>query len=57
MKFSRTLIAISTLVTVNSYAQQGTSVSGVATTGKQNWSQGMAASVMGWWNDSLAKKP
>ncbi|MFL5748520.1 MAG: glycoside hydrolase family 88 protein [Niastella sp.] len=56
MKFSRTLIAISTLVTVNSYAQQGTSVSGVATSAKQNWSQGMAASVMGWWNDSLANK-
>jgi len=57
MKFSHALIAISIVFAINSYAQQGTAVTGVVTEGKQNWSQGMAASVMSWWNDSLAKKP
>src|SRR5436189_4159657 len=57
MKFSRALIAICTCLTLNTYAQQGTAVSAGITPGRQNWSQGMAASVMSWWNDSLAKKP
>jgi unsaturated rhamnogalacturonyl hydrolase len=57
MKISHALIVISTTFTITTYAQQGTSVSGVATSGKENWSQGMAASVMSWWNDSLAHKP
>jgi unsaturated rhamnogalacturonyl hydrolase len=57
MKGSRLLIAICTSLTIHSFAQQGTSVAQPATAGKQNWSQGMAASVMGWWNDSTAKKP
>lgn len=57
MKFSNVLIAISTVFTVNTYAQQGTAVSQSVTAGNQNWSQGMAASVMSWWNDSTAKKP
>src|SRR4051794_24857630 len=57
MKISHALIVIGTTFTLTASAQQGTSVSGVATSEKQNWSQGMAASVMGWWNDSLAKKP
>jgi unsaturated rhamnogalacturonyl hydrolase len=56
MKISHALIVISTTFTLTASAQQGTSVSAVATSEKQNWSQGMAASVMGWWNDSLAKK-
>jgi unsaturated rhamnogalacturonyl hydrolase len=42
---------------VRATAQQGTAVTGVVPSGKQNWSQGMAASVMSWWNDSLAHKP
>jgi unsaturated rhamnogalacturonyl hydrolase len=57
MKGSRILIAICTSLSIHSYAQQGTAVSEPVTAGKQNWSQGMAASVMGWWNDSTAKKP
>jgi unsaturated rhamnogalacturonyl hydrolase len=56
MKFSNALVAISTAFALNAHAQQGTSVSGVVP-GKENWSQGMAASVMSWWNDSAAKKP
>ncbi len=54
MKVSRALIAICASLTVSGYAQQGTSVSGVVPV-KKNWSQGMAASVMSWWNDSLAQ--
>ena len=56
MKVSRALVAICASITVSGYAQQGTAVSGVVP-GKENWSQGMAASVMSWWNDSAAKKP
>ncbi|WP_207512499.1 glycoside hydrolase family 88/105 protein [Longitalea luteola] len=57
MKFTRALIAISTVFTITTHAQQGTAVSGVATSDKMNWSQGMAASVMSWWNDAEAQKP
>lgn len=57
MKFSNALFVISTAFSVSTFAQQGTSMPGVVPTGKENWSQGMAASVMSWWNDSLAKKP
>lgn len=56
MKFSHALIVISTAFSLNASAQQGTSVSSVVP-GKENWSKGMAASVMSWWNDSLAQKP
>jgi len=57
MKVSHALIAICTSLTLPGLAQQGTAVSGVVTSAKENWSQGMAASVMSWWSDSNAKKP
>lgn len=57
MKISHALIVIGTTFTLSTYAQPGTSASGGATSQKENWSQGMAASVMSWWNDSLAHKP
>ncbi|OQP56257.1 glycoside hydrolase family 88/105 protein [Niastella populi] len=56
MKISHVLFVISSAVSINAFAQQGTAVSGIVP-GKENWSQGMAASVMSWWNDSAAKKP
>ena len=56
MKFSHALIVISTAFSLNASAQQGTAVSSVVP-GKENWSKGMAASVMSWWNDSLARQP
>ena len=56
MKISHVLFVICSAVSINASAQPGTAVSGVVP-GKENWSQGMAASVMSWWNDSAAKKP
>lgn len=56
MKFSRALIAISTAFSLNAFAQQGTAAKSVVPA-KENWSKGMAASVMSWWNDSLARQP
>jgi unsaturated rhamnogalacturonyl hydrolase len=57
MKVSRALLVICSLFVVNSYAQKSaTAISGVDP-GKQNWSQGMAASVMSWWDDSAKVQP
>lgn len=47
MKISHVLFVICSTVSLTASAQQG----------KENWSKGMASSVMSWWNDSLAQKP
>ncbi|WP_205509134.1 glycoside hydrolase family 88 protein [Longitalea arenae] len=57
MKISHVLFVISSAVSINAFAQQGTAASAPGSSNKMNWSQGMAASVMSWWSDSAAKKP
>ena len=56
MKISQVLIAIGIASASIANAQQSaTSVSAGVVPGKENWSQGMAASVMSWWNDDSVK--
>jgi len=56
MRLSHVLIAIGVSTASLANAQQS-STSAQHVVPKENWSRAMAATVMSWWNDSLAAKP